>query len=238
MRTRLSLLFSLLLASLALALPVLATDTIAADTLTEYGMTESEAEAFAALAQSIQGEITEQEIGELLTEYVGDATDQTLPGQQVDGVYTDPAGYSITAPVGWTLQETTIGPTVVITGPVGETGFMPTITVVAVEEVANAFLTKTQEEIDALLGESLPNYLPVALDDFDFLDIPAREMVCMYGADEETMLMQYQLHFNNQGKTFIITMTTLAEEAAHEEALDMYDTFLADFTLLTGQGIG
>lgn len=242
MKTRLSLWLVLLLSLLLAAMPAQAAEPAetAMDLLESFGMTEAEAEAFAALAESMQGEVTEDDLLAMLEALIEDeATGQALPGQLVDGVYTDPGGYSMRIPEGWALQETLIGPAVVISGLAdSESSFAPTITITVTGEVEDDFLAKTQEEIDALLSVSLPNYLPIALDDFEFLDIPAREMVCMYGANEASMLMQYQLHFNNQGKAFVITMTTLAEEATHEQTLDTYDAFLAEFLLLTGEASG
>lgn len=238
MKTRFSLVLLLCLCLLMAVTPAYAQSTeTMTDLLQSFGMSESESEAFAALAAGMQ-DVTEEDLRAMLNDFMGEETGEKVPGELVDGLYTDPRGFSMKIPSEWTLQENLIGPTLVVSGPVNEMGFMSTITILIVEEEKSDFLTKTQEEIDTLLSPSLPNYLPIALDDFEFDELPAREMVCMYGASEESMLMQYQLYFNNEGKSFIITMTTLAEEAAHELALDTYDAFLADFVLLKGQGNG
>lgn len=238
MKKRLRCLALLLAALMALALPAGASSLGAL--MQEYGMTEAESQAFEALVAEMGATVSEEELRTLLDSLAGEdkSIGEPLPGTTENGVYTDPAGFSFPIPEGWTLQPSKIGGYITLAGQPDESGFTSTITILMVDQSADApFLTLTQEEIDALLSASLKNYQPIALDDFEYLNGPAREMVCMYGANEDMMLMQYQLHFTHDEQSYVITMTTLAEEAAHDSALDIYDTFLASFSV-QGGGMG
>lgn len=226
----------ILAALLLLALPAQAGSIDAL--LQSFGMTQAEAQAFAAIVAEMGEDITDETIRAMLAEFEGQKLGEPLAGKTEDGVYTDPEGYAFPIPEGWTLQPSRIGGYIVLAGQPDEGGFTPTITVLSAAASDDSFLDKTQEEVDNLLVQSLKNYQPIALDDFQYQDVPARELVCMYGTDEDTMLMQYQLHFSHEGMAYIITMTTLAEEAAHDSALNTYDSFLAEFSFADAQGVG
>lgn len=196
------------------------------------GLSPEEVKAFEVLTESMAGEASQDDLRSLLEQYA-QSGGQPIPGTLSGDVYTDDAnGFSAKIPPGWALQDMMIGPAIVITGPADTDGIAPTITISSDVSSQDNLMNKTKEEIDELLGQALANYMPIALDDFEFLGVPARELVCMYGVDESLMLMQYQLQFvSDEGRVFMVTLTTLAEEAAHEIALDTYDAFLMDFTL-------
>lgn len=206
--------------------------------LTGYGLSDADVEAFSALIAEVGADMTQVDVEALLKEFLGDAAAASSPGKLEGDLFTSPSGFTMRVPEGWNLLEDSLGTSAVITGPTDETGFMPTITVVVLEEAQAAFDTNTKEDWDALLGTALTNYQSIVLDDFPFLDVPAHEFVCMHGDANDAMLMQYQLYFNKGGKAFVITMTTLAEEAAHDRALEAYDKFLADFSVQGPGGQG
>lgn len=207
------------------------------DPLALLGLSEEQMQALEAMLAQMEGEITPEQMQELITSFAEVGANTPLAGEVTDGVYMDPSGYSFAIPEGWTLLPNHVGLSVMLQGPLEDSGvFAPSISVMTLGEMEDDFLDKTQEEIDALLSASLENYQLTELNDFTFQDEPAREIVLMHGADEESMLVQYQLHFHNDGRAFIVTMTTLAEEAANDRALDTYEAFLSTFTIYTGEG--
>ncbi len=115
---------------------------------------------------------------------------------------------------------------------------MPTITVTVLSSLEGNLATLEKEDFERLLGGSLPNFVLVALDEFALDGYDAREVVIMFGRDDAHMLIQYQAQFMVDTKTFLITMTSEAEEAAHGVALDVYDAFVSTFAVLTEQGNG
>jgi hypothetical protein len=207
------------------------------DMLVAYGLSNEDVAVFSSMVSELGESVTEAELQALITEILGDSQVQKLTGAMEGNRYIAPEGYSFAIPEGWKLLEEKFGVATVVAGQTDETGFMPTISVMMLEEEQPDFETNTQKEWDALLSQSLANYLFVALDDFPYLDATAHEFVCMHGEREDAMLMQYQLYFNKEGKAYLITMTTLAEEAAHDNALDAYDSFLAEFKI-SDEGIG
>lgn len=204
-----------------------------------FGLEEADAEVFAALMESVGGDMSQEEIHALLEGFLGDGEAQKVSGTLEGDMFVHPMGFSMKVPEGWTVLEEQLGLTVVLAGPVEETAaFMPTICVEVLSQPQESFLTVTREELDAVMAPALSNYIFQALDDFEYLEVPAREFICMYGADEASMLIQYQLMFNKADKGFIITLTSLAGESEHDAALNTYDTFLTDFTVLEGEGNG
>lgn len=207
------------------------------DMLAGYGLGNEDVQAFSSLVSEMGAGMSEAEVQSLLKEFLGDTQAERAPGTLEGNRYTSPEGFAFTVPAGWSVLEDQFGVATVLSGAADEAGFMPTISIVVLGAERPDFVTNTREDWDALLGESLANYLFVALDDFPYLDVPAHEFVCMHGEREDTMFMQYQLYFNKEGRAFIITMSTMAEESAHEDALDAYDAFLAEFEVLDN-GVG
>lgn len=232
---RLSFLIAMLLTILMMLAPAQAESLT--DLLEGFGLTESDAEAFAGLVSQM-GEMTNEEISMLLTEFLGEGTASSVKGELIEDYYAHPAGFTLRIPEGWTLLEDQLGVTVMLMGPINEMKFAPTISVLVLSQPREDFDTLTLEAWDAYYASSLTNYLSIALDDFTFLDVDAHEFVCAHGNDESSMLMQYQLYFNKEERAYIITLTTLAEEAAHADALDTYDAFLAEFEVFSGEGNG
>ncbi|MCL1964204.1 MAG: hypothetical protein FWF69_03985 [Firmicutes bacterium] len=204
--------------------------------LTGYGLSGDDVQAFSSLLSEMGNGMSETEVQALLQEFLGDGQAKKIAGTLEGDRYTSPQGFAFVVPSGWNLLENQVGVATVLAGEADATGFMPTIAVVVLEEERKDFDTLRQEDWDTQLGTVLANYLFVALDDFPYLDVTAHEFVCMHGEREDAMLMQYQLYFNKAGKAYQITMTTLAEEAAHDNALNAYDSFLAEFMVSDTQG--
>ena len=237
MRAKRWLLLVFLLVLLAVALPARAQQEDLTDKLASYGLTEPEIEAFSALIAGAGQTLTEEELLTMLEEFMAEGAGE-LAGQEKDGVYTDPNGYSFKVPEGWTLQPNQIGPTVMLTGPADDKGLVPTITVLATAQAQDDIMAQTQQQIDDSLKGVLPNYQFIALDEFDYKNTKAHELVIMYGTGEDAMLMQYQTYFQSKDRVYIITMTTRAEEAVHDRTLDTYDSFLTDFQIVENRGNG
>lgn len=236
MRAKRWLLLVFLLVLLAAALPAKAEEDLAGK-LASYGLTTPEIEAFSAMVAGAGQALTQEELLAMLEEFMAEGAGE-LAGQEKDGVYTDPNGYSFKVPEGWTLQPNQIGPTVMLTGPADDKGLMPTITVLATSQAEDDIMAQTQQQIDDGLKGVLPNYQFIALDEFDYKNLKAHELVIMYGTAEDTMLMQYQTYFQSKDRVYIITMTTRAEEAVHDRTLDTYDSFLTDFQIVESRGNG
>ncbi len=233
---RLSFLLSFLLAVMLITTSAFADPIL--DLLASSGLSDADAEAFKAIVEEMGDDLTEDQIKALMTEFLEAFTSQEEQGKVENDTFTHPDGFSFKIPEGWTVREDSMGVSAFLVGPVNEQGITPTISVTVLGESQPDFDTMKQEDWDAVLGTTLKNYQFVALDDFVFLDVPAHEFVCTHGDDLEAMLMQYQLYFNKNNKAYIITMTTLAEEAAHENALESYDMLLSDFTVQNDPGIG
>lgn len=235
MKAKRTLLCLCMLAVLCMALPAQA-DPVT-DMLVEYGLTAPEAIAFLALYTGAGQPVTEESLKTLLQEFMAEGGGE-IPGLTQDGVYTDPNGFALKVPKDWVLQPNQIGPVVILTGPADETGMLPIISVLATAQAKDGVMDKTEEEIKASLGASLPNFQFIALDEFDYNGTKARELVVMYGAEEDAMMMQYETYFEANGRVYLVTMTTRAEEAVHDRTLETYDAFLADFKTHTDQGNG
>ena len=207
------------------------------DMLAGYGLDSGDVQAFSKLVSDMGDSLSAEDTQALLQEFLGDSQAQKIPGALVGSQYTSPQGFVFTVPEGWTLLEDQVGIATVLAGEADDSGFMPTISVVVLAEEQPDFAKTTRAEWDALLGESLANYLFIDLDEFLYLDVTAHEFVCMHGEREDAMFKQYQLYFNKEGKAYIITMTTLAEESAHDDALAAYDSFIAGFTV-SNDGLG
>lgn len=213
------------------------------DALSAFGLTPQQADAFEAVADGLEAD-QQAAIDELIDTFTLEGAGQPLPGSLRGSTYTDPNGFSITVPEGWALLEQLVGPAIVMTAPVdaaAESSAQPvsSIAVVGTSVDIGDLSTVTEAQISEMLTTSLPNAQLIALEEFDYMDGKARELVCMYGEEEDTMLMQYQTFFKNEGRSYLITMTTLAEEAVHDIALEAYDAVLASFTIdVGGQGNG
>ncbi len=226
--------------ALALSLMLLTSPVLAesiTDLLTGLGATEQSIQTLQAVLAEIGETVTEDELGAMLDQFLGDASG-AAGGSMEDGVFTHPLGFSFPVPEGWSQLPEQLGMAALLTGPLDAQGFAPTIGVIVLGEARTDFDNFVQEDLDALLSETLPNYYFLALDSFTFLDVPAHEFVLMHGEDENALLMQYQLFFNKDDLAFIITLTTLAEEAAHDDALEAYDALLAGFDVFAGEGNG
>ncbi len=233
---KLSLLAALLLFLLLAVLPAQA-DAVA-QMLARFGLSQSDAEAFAALMEETQGDLTDEEQAALLEDFLASAGEFRQKGTLEGDFYLHPLGFTLRVPSGWRVLEEQPGATVMLIGPGGEKQFAPTLSVLVLKGERPDFAAKTREEWDAYYGSVLHNYQSISLTALEYLDVPAHELVLTHGNDEASMLMQYQLYFNKDERAFIITLTTLAEEAADDSALEAYDSFLAQFTVLTGQGNG
>ncbi len=237
---KLSFLMALLLAVMLVIPSAFATDTIDVPDTTEvlksFGLTDEEAAKFAAIIANVDESLSEEDFQALLAEFLTEEGAQTESGTLgSDGTFTHPAGFTLKVPEGWNVLEQRIGADVTMTGPSEEEKVAPVISVLVLDTPREELDTLKQEDYDTLYSKSLKNYQFVALDEFPYLDVTAHEFVCTYGDNPEAMMMQYQLYFNKDGRAFIITMTTLAEEAAHDNALTAYDTMLEEFTTQAGQ---
>lgn len=206
--------------------------------LEENGMTQGQAETFEALAGQIEDAALQTELADTIEALMEAGDGGQAVGEVIDGIYHDPNGYTFPMPENWTLQEKQVGPVVVLAGPSDGQALAPSITVLALDAPEQSLLKMTREDIEKLLSGSFENFQMIALEEFEIDGKPARELVCMYGADVSAMIMQYQTHFDYEDKAFVITMTTLAEEAAHDLALETYDALVAEFTIFEGEGNG
>lgn len=230
-------LLALLAASLLCVPPAVAEETFDA-LLAEYGITDDTAAAFQAYVEGLSEEITEADIRAMLESFASGGAGHPLGGKVEGGYYTDPSGLRFPVPDGWTLLSHRVGPAIVLTAPEATAGITPSIAVIAGIDAEDDFRGMTEEEITAFLGASLENFQFIALEDFDLHGMAAREVVCMYGAREDAMLMQYQTRFTAGEDTYIITMTTLAEEAVHDLVLGVYDAFVGEFQVPQNAGNG
>lgn len=208
------------------------------DLLKGYGLSEADAKTVEKLVESMGDNVTEEELRALLSQFIADPTSKK-PGSTSGDIYTNPVGFSFRVPAGWAIREDQIGMNVMLVGPQNENKFSPTIGVAVFSEIRPDFDTNTQADWDAVLSQSLDNYQFVALDNFTFLDVQAHEFICMHGESENSMLAQYQMFFNKDGRAFVITMTTVAEEVSLDQTLEIYDNFMSEFQVLAAQaGIG
>lgn len=198
---------------------------------------EQEAEILAALAKAYP-ELKAEELSQALEDFYKEGTAGVVAGETVGDTYTDPNGFSMKIPEGWTLGAAQIGPMLTLTSPESQSGVTPSITVLVTIAPEGAEAQITRDSVEAQLSEALEGFHLVAVDAFEYAGMQAQEIVCMYGQPQR-MLMQYQTHFSDETRQYIITMTTLAEEAMHDKTRDIYDAFLSDFTILeASQGNG
>ena len=90
-------------------------------------------------------------------------------------------------------------------------------------------LQLNEDNVDEYYGKTLKGYQRLLFDRFDYRTSTACEIGILYGETEESMLIQYQFFFMENGCTYLITMTSRADEEAYLNTLDTYDLFLADF---------
>ena len=192
---------------------------------------DGEPGALSALFEQMTGEKTEQEILALLSEFIQNQKQNPSrqEGEIISGVYCHPLGFVFQIPEGYQVLQDPIGPAVHLIGPANEGGFTPTIHVLIHEEPQPDFDKLTQTKADAFFGSVLENYQFVSLDHYEYNGVMAHEFVCLHGTGEDGMMIQNTLCFNKEDKAYILTMTTLAEEATLECALLAYDFFLAGF---------
>jgi len=221
---------SFLLALLLFLLPaaVLAVEETADGPARTHGLSEADEAAVSGMIDRIGRDLSEDQKRALMQAFAGDAA---APGGTVVGnAYSSPLGFSFQIPLDFVCAENELGATVLLTGPANAAGYSMTIAVQAFAVEQPLFDSLTPEEIEPLFGQALPNYHFVAMDAFEYQGAKAREFVFVHGASEDAILMQYQMFFNREGKSYIITMTTLAEEAAHESALGIYDAFVSNLS--------
>lgn|GEM_PF-2284193 len=181
-----------------------------------------------SMVERIGHDLSEDEKRLLFQAFTGEGV--ASGGTVTQDIYSSPLGFSFQIPTDYLCEENGIGATVLLTGPADDEGFSTTISVQIFLAEQPLFATLTPEEIEPLFGQTLPNYHFVSMDDFEYRGVKAREFVFVHGASADSILMQYQLFFNREGKSYILTMTTLAEEAAHESALGIYDAFVTNFS--------
>jgi len=170
-------------------------------------------------------EISADEIEALADEYTGDGSAGTLQDQ----VYTHASGLRFVIPENWTLYSDIPATTVMLRGETDDTGFSPSISVLMVEEEMQELLQLNEDNVDEYYGKTLKGYQRLLFDRFDYRTSTACEIGILYGETEESMLIQYQFFFMENGCTYLITMTSRADEEAYLNTLDTYDLFLADF---------
>lgn len=232
------LLLLLTLAWLFAALPLCALAESLPSLLGQLGLTGAQAEVFMAQLASQADTPDGQTVFEALSALA--AADPTeVASELIGNVYADARGFSAVVPEGWTVVPSA-GQTVAFQSAPDAGGFASTITVNLQPTADETFFDRSREEIDALLSRTLQHYRTIEWDAFSYQNLPAHELVCIFGADEASLFMQYQLSFVQGEDAYLITLTTLAEEAIHEEAVAVYDTFLEEFIVFSGlkQGNG
>ena len=226
---------SLLLALLLLLLP--AAPFAVAETpggfMAAHGLSEADAAAVTGMVEKVGRDLSEEEKRALFQAFVQGAA--SAAGAISPNIYSSPLGFSFQIPMGFECAENKLGATVLLTGPGNSAGFSTTIALQVFPGEQPLFDTLTPAQIEPLFKQTLPNYHFVSMDEFDYQGAKAREFVFVHGASEHAILMQYQMFFNREGKSYIITMTTLAEEAAHESALGIYDAFVSNLSFSGSQ---
>lgn len=114
---RLSCWMALLLVMLAAVLPAQADMT--SEILENFGLTQTEADAFAALVEEKGTALTATDILTLLESFPDE--DMAPEGTLLGNVYTDPNGVTVQVPEGWHVLEERMGMTVMLMGPADET---------------------------------------------------------------------------------------------------------------------
>lgn len=201
--------------------------------LGRLGMTDAQAGAFTAQLAAQDAPFDEASLAAALAELVS-ASEEDVVFERIGSVYADSRGFSAMVPEGWTLHAPGVGGTVIFQGNADANGFAPAITVLLMPASDSSLFHLTREEIDEAFGQALANYRTLEWESLTFQEIPAQELVCVYGADDQLPLMQYQISFVQDDTAFLITMTTLAEETIHDETVAAYDTFLEEFIVFTG----
>ena len=184
--------------------------------------------AISALTEQITGDMTGQEIQALVSEFIRNHTPSPQEGEIISGIYCHPLGFAFPIPEGYQVLQDSIGSAVHLIGPPDEAGFTASIHVLVCEEQPD-FEMLTQTKADRFFGSALSNYQFVSLDHYAYNGVTAHEFVCLHGTGEDGMMIQNTVCFNKGDRAYILTMTTLAEEATLEHALLAYDYFLAGF---------
>ena len=185
--------------------------------------------ALSALFEQITDEMTEQQIQALFSEFVKNQSSPPQEGEIISEIYCNPLGFAFPIPEGYQVLQDSIGSAVHLVGPPGVGGFAPTIHALVYEAPQPDFEMLTQSKADRFFGSMLENYQFVSLDHYEYNGAMAHEFVCLHGTGEDGMMIQNTLCFNKGDRAYILTMTTLAEEATLEQALLAYDYFLAGF---------
>lgn len=189
----------------------------------------NEAGILAALFEKITSDMTEEEVQAILSDFVHDIVAAPQAGTITGDVYTHPAGFSLRVPEGYRVLSDQLGATVHLIGVMEDSTYAPSIQVMVYDVPQPDFEYLTQQKVDSYFGPIFPGYQFISLDHYEYLGVSAHEFVCLHGSREDAMMIQYSLCFNKGDKAYILTMTTLAEEAAHQNALEAYDFFLAGF---------
>ncbi len=223
---RLSCWMALLLVMLAAVLPAQADMT--SEILENFGLTQTEADAFAALVEEKGTALTATDILTLLGSFPDE--DMAPEGTLLGNVYTDPNGVTVQVPEGWHVLEERMGMTVMLMGPADETtGFAPTIGVLVLDEPNPEFDTADQTYWDSFYGLFLENYRCVSFEESTYQDTTAHTLTLTYGQPQEAGILQRQMYFNKNDRAYVITLTALAKEEAQADALEVFEEFLAGF---------
>lgn len=224
---KLSALFAALLGILLAVMPVMA--QLASGETVDPALSASDSNALAALFDKITSDMTEDDVRALLSDFIEDTAESPQVGTIIGDQYTHPQGFTFRIPQAYRVLSDQLGAMVHLVGPANDNGFTPSIHVMVYDAPRPDFENLTEQRVNAYFGPILANYQFVSLDHYEYLGVSAHEFVCLHGTDDETMMVQYSLCFNKGDKAFILTMTTLAEEAAQKDALEAYDFFLAGF---------
>jgi len=187
------------------------------------------ADTLSALMEQITEGMAEGEMQAIVSDFLKNQSPLPQEGEIVSGFFVHPKGFSFPIPDGFQVLQDSVGADVQLIGPMTESGFNPTIHVLAFDEPQPDFAMLTQAKVDAFFASMLSNYQFVSLDHYEYNDVMAHEFVCLHGASDNGMIIQNALCFNKGGKAYILTMTTLAEEATLEYALLAFDFFLTGF---------
>jgi hypothetical protein len=209
-----------------------------ATTSVENPPSAPEPDALLVLFEQITSDMSDKEMQGLLSEFIENQNPVRQAGEIFSGVYHHPLGYFFQIPEGHQVLQDPLGATVQLVGPANENGFATTIHVMVLGEPQNDFESITQSKVDAFFGALFENYQFVSLDHYDYNNVTAHEFICLHGASEDDMMVQHSLCFSKGDKAYILTMTTLAEEATLQHALHAYDFFLAGFIAPDGTGDG
>ena len=216
---------------LAALLAVLSLILTASASTSDENPSSTDQDMLAAFFEKVTDGMTEKEMQALLFEIIAKKEPTPQAGEIVSGYYFHSLGFFFPIPEGYRVLEDTLGATVHLIGPAEDGGITPSIHVLALDAPQLDFEMLTQTKTDAFFGAVFSNYQFVSLDHYKYNGVMAHEFVCLHGASDDGMMIQNTLCFNKGDKAYILTMTTLAEEATLEYALLAYDVVLSGFTV-------